>query len=91
MGRSAEAWQQMEEATEQQRDAEMEAMYAEYQAEKRSKEFADSIWNLGCKLNADRLAEIERDMEPHKRTGYVERLYEIADMQRKAKRENHCE
>jgi hypothetical protein len=27
-------------------------------------------------------------MEPHKRTGYVERLYEIADMQRKARREN---
>ena len=71
MGRSAEAWQAIEDATEQQRDAEMEQMYAEYQAEKRSKEFADSIWNLGCKLNAD----------------YAERLAEQADMRRKEKRE----
>ena len=75
MGRSAEAWEQMEETTEQQRDAEMEAMYAEYQAEKRSKEFADSIWNLGCKLNAE----------------YAERLVEQADMRRKEIRENCCE
>jgi len=71
VGRSAEAWQAIEDATEQQRDSEMEAMYAEYQAEKRSKEFADSIWNLGCKLNAD----------------YAERLAEQADMRRKEKRE----
>ena len=75
MGRSAEAWQEMEEATEAQRNAEMEAMYQEYQAEKRSKEFADSIWNLGCKLNAD----------------YAERLAEQADMRRKEIRENYCE
>lgn len=74
MGRSAEAWQELEEANEEQRNTEMEAMYADYQAEQRSKEFADSIWNLGCKLNAD----------------YAERLAEQADMRRKEIRENQA-
>ena len=33
MGRSAEAWQEMEEANEAQRDSEMEQAYEEYQAQ----------------------------------------------------------
>lgn len=30
----------------------------------------------------------ERDMEPHKRSGYAEAMYEQADMIRKERREN---
>ena len=33
-------------------------------------------------------AEAERDMEPHKREGYAERMYEMADMRRKEEHEN---
>lgn len=32
--------------------------------------------------------EAERDMEPHKRSNYAERMYEMADMRRKEEREN---
>jgi hypothetical protein len=32
--------------------------------------------------------EAERDMEPHKREGYAERMYEMADMRRKEEHEN---
>ena len=31
--------------------------------------------------------EAERDMEPHKREGYAERMYEMADMRRKEEHE----
>ena len=34
------------------------------------------------------LAEYEQDMEPHKRSGYAEALYEQSDMLRKERREN---
>jgi len=32
--------------------------------------------------------EAERDMEPHKRTGYFEMMCDMADMLRKERREN---
>ena len=32
--------------------------------------------------------QAERDMEPHKREGYAERMYEMADMLRKERRES---
>ena len=50
-------------------------------------DLGEMVFQLGCYLNRVRAEEL-RDMEPHKRPGYVERLYEIADMQRKARREN---
>ena len=71
MGRSAEMWQDQQEAAGQQEDT-----------------LAEELWQLGCAMNAARVAEIEADMPAHKRGGYTERLYEIADMQRKARREN---
>ena len=71
MGRSAEMWQDAQEAAEQQEDT-----------------LAEELWQLGCSMNAARLEEIEADMPAHKRGRYTERLYEIADMQRKARREN---
>ena len=71
MGRSAEMWQDAQEAAEQQEDT-----------------LAEELWQLGCAMNAARVAEMEADMPAHKRGGYTERLYEIADMQRKARREN---
>jgi hypothetical protein len=71
MGRSAEMWQDAQEAAEQQEDT-----------------LAKELWQLGCAMNAARVEEIEADMPAHKRGGYVERFYEIADMQRKARREN---
>ena len=71
MGRSAEMWQDAQEAAEQQEDT-----------------LAEELWQLGCAMNAARVAEIEADMPAHKRGGYTERLYEIADMQRKARMEN---
>jgi hypothetical protein len=49
---------------------------------------AEELWQLGCAMNSQRLAEIDADMEPHKRTGYAERMYEQADMRRKELREN---
>jgi hypothetical protein len=70
MGRSAEMWQEQQEAAEQQPDT-----------------LAEELWQLGCAMNAARVAEIEADIPAHKRGGYAERLYEIADMQRKARRE----
>jgi hypothetical protein len=77
--------QEREQDDGQQQDAEMEEAYAEYVAVKINS--TDDLFNLMCAMNVLRLEEIERDMEPHKRSGYTERLYEIADMQRKAKRE----
>ena len=71
MGRSAEMWQDAQEAAEQQEDT-----------------LAEELWQLGCAMNAARVSEIEADIPAHKRGGYTERLYEIADMQRKARREN---
>ena len=71
MGRSAEMWQEQQEAAEQQEDT-----------------LAEELWQLGCAMNAARVEEMEADMPAHKRTGYTDRLYEIADMQRKARREN---
>lgn len=32
--------------------------------------------------------EAEQDMEPHKRTGYAERMYEQSDIKRKETKEN---
>jgi hypothetical protein len=69
MGRSAEMWQDAQEAGQQQDT------------------LAEELWQLGCSMNAARVAEIEADIPAHKRDGYVERLYEIADMQRKARME----
>ena len=71
MGRSAEMWQDAQEAAEQQEDT-----------------LAEELWQLGCAMNAARVAEMEADMPAHKRGGYTERLYEIADMQRKARRDD---
>lgn len=48
----------------------------------------DDLFKFMCAMNAARLEEIERDMEPHKRTGYAERMYEMADIRRKELREN---
>jgi hypothetical protein len=56
------------------------------EAQQYAESFGESLLKMMCDMNKVRAAEL--DMEPHKRTGYVERLYEIADMQRKARREN---
>jgi chemotaxis protein histidine kinase CheA len=82
-------WQDAQEQQQddgQQQDAEMEEAYAEYVAVRLNG--VDDLFNLMCAMNQARLEEIERDMEPHKRSGYGERMAEQADMQRKAKREN---
>ena len=89
MGRSAEMWfdaQEQQQEDGQQQDAEMEEAYAEYVAVKINS--TDDLFNLMCAMNVLRLEEIERDMEPHKRSGYGEMMAEQADMRRKAKREN---
>lgn len=65
MGRSAEMWQEIEEANEQQRDSEMEQMYAEYQASHdvmvavtiRSN---DDLFRMMCAMNAARVEEISK-------------------------------
>ena len=65
MGRSAEMWQEIEEANEQQRDSEMEAMYQEYQASHdvvvavtiRS---SDDLFAMMCDMNAARLEEMRK-------------------------------
>ena len=61
---------------------------AQEAAEQQEDTLAEELWQLGCAMNAARVAEMEADMPAHKRGGYTERLYEIADMQRKARREN---
>ena len=93
MGRSTEAWQQLEEANEQQRQSEMEEMYAEYVATKDvvvavTLRTEDDLFNMMVGLNRAYVEQMEADMEPHKRSGYMEQMCEQADMRRKEKREN---
>ena len=38
-------------------------------------------------MNEDDAFDADRDLPPHKRAGYAERMYEAADLARKAKRE----
>jgi len=73
MGRSAEMWQEQQE-----REAGDEQQY----------DLGEMLFEMGVYMNQVRLAEMERDMEPHKRTGYAERMAEQADYERKARREN---
>ena len=87
MGRSAEMWQEQQEREQDQAefDAEVTAQQDTHYVVLRTE---DDLFGLMCAMNQARLEEIERDMEPHKRTGYGERMAEHADMRRKEKREN---
>ena len=68
----------------------------QYQAEVQSEEYEEEqmsdmgemLFELGCYMNRVRVEEIEADLEAHKQAGYVERMYEQADLRRKANREN---
>ena len=65
MGRSAEAWQAIEEANEQQREYEMEQMYEEYQATTDVRvavtlRSPDDLFNMMCAMNAARLEEMSK-------------------------------
>lgn len=51
-------------------------------------DLGEMVFQLGCYLNRAYVAEMQADLPPHKRGNYLERFYEIADMQRKARREN---
>jgi hypothetical protein len=51
-------------------------------------DLCEMLFEMGVYMQEVQRAEMERDMEPHKRGDYTERLYEIADVQRKARREN---
>jgi hypothetical protein len=51
----------------------------------------DDLFNLMVAMNRAYLEQMEADMEPHKRSGYLEQMCEQADMRRKEKRENGYE
>lgn len=70
----------------QQFDAEVQD--EELQYEEKMSDFGEMLFELGCYMNRVRVEEIEADLEAHKQAGYVERMYEQADLRRKANREN---
>jgi len=48
----------------------------------------DDLFNLMVAMNRAYVEQMEADMEPHKRSGYLEQMCEQADMRRKELREN---
>ncbi len=69
-------------------DAVDKALDDDYISRAPTSDLAGEAFHLLNAMNMAKVEELERDLPPHKRTGYAEKMAEIADDARKAAREN---